>query len=203
MADCKQINKIIEHLNEFNHVFHDGHMDRLQVSAWDRNTVADGTWININTIKPLSARDVYLAECLDDISASQRVYKAGNHITITQIPNESPIKYKIDLDDDYKPFKYEFTQGFTSAKTDNKVEVSLNINEDDPDKQFLGFDENNALSCNADAIAYYTTTSRNEEYSKTVNELHYNYDYNIQKIDLEVVDLIPTNMELGKVYFIG
>ena len=34
-------------------------------SKWNRQTVADGSWLQKYTLNPLSARDVYLAEQID------------------------------------------------------------------------------------------------------------------------------------------
>jgi hypothetical protein len=40
------------------------------VIGWNRATVADGQWLQDNAIGPLSARDMYLADCIDDIWGS-------------------------------------------------------------------------------------------------------------------------------------
>lgn len=40
----------------------------LNVIGWNRATVADGQWLQDNAIGPLSARDVYLADCIDDVN---------------------------------------------------------------------------------------------------------------------------------------
>ena len=42
----------------------------LNVIGWNRATVADGQWLQDNAIGPLSARDMYLADCIDDIWGS-------------------------------------------------------------------------------------------------------------------------------------
>lgn len=42
----------------------------LTVSAWNRTTVADGQWLQDHAIGPLSARDVYLADQIDDANAA-------------------------------------------------------------------------------------------------------------------------------------
>lgn len=42
----------------------------LTVSAWNRTTVADGQWLQDHAIGPLSARDVYLADQIDDTNAA-------------------------------------------------------------------------------------------------------------------------------------
>lgn len=38
----------------------------LNVIGWNRATVADGQWLQDNAIGPLSARDMYLADCIDE-----------------------------------------------------------------------------------------------------------------------------------------
>lgn len=42
----------------------------LTVTGWNRATVADGQWLQDHAIGPLSARDVYLADCIDNVSTS-------------------------------------------------------------------------------------------------------------------------------------
>lgn len=42
----------------------------LTVSSWNRATIADGQWLQDKTIAPLSARDVYLADRIDEVSSS-------------------------------------------------------------------------------------------------------------------------------------
>ena len=78
---------ISSHLDESMHVFNNGSTARLMVTPWTRDTVADGYWQNTNTIRPLSARDVYLAECIDNLSASQIVYSGINGISISTTAN--------------------------------------------------------------------------------------------------------------------
>lgn len=36
----------------------------LTIIPWSRTTVADGQWLQNHAIAPLSARDLYLADCL-------------------------------------------------------------------------------------------------------------------------------------------
>ncbi len=45
----------------------DGYIDEvdLTVQPWNRTTVADGQWLNDHAIKPLSSRDLFLADCID------------------------------------------------------------------------------------------------------------------------------------------
>ena len=72
--------EIRKHLNEEMHVFNNGSTARLKISAWNRDTVADGYWLNTNTIRPLSSRDEYLAEKIDEISAKFVYYYPGENI---------------------------------------------------------------------------------------------------------------------------
>jgi len=41
----------------------------LVANSWNRTTVADGYWLQTKTVHPFSARDIYLANCIDDVSA--------------------------------------------------------------------------------------------------------------------------------------
>ena len=86
--------KVKEHLNEYTHV-RNGVTARLQVTPWSRTTVADGYWQTVNTIQPLINRDVYLAECLDDISAASHKYEPGYGIYFENLGNNY---YKINAD---------------------------------------------------------------------------------------------------------
>lgn len=43
-------------------------IDLYNPSGWSRRTVADGAWLNENTIYPLSANDVFLASAIRDVS---------------------------------------------------------------------------------------------------------------------------------------
>ena len=40
------------------------------VTSWKRTTVADGDWLQFNTIRPLNERDVFLAEKIDELSGN-------------------------------------------------------------------------------------------------------------------------------------
>lgn len=43
-------------------------IDLYNPSGWSRRTVADGAWLNENTVYPLSANDVFLASAIHDVS---------------------------------------------------------------------------------------------------------------------------------------
>lgn len=199
-------NYVKEHLDEYLHRFKDEHYDRLVVSGWDKTTPADGNWININTIKPLSARDVYLAECLDEISANQRVYKAGDKIIIDPIPSTNPTQYTISVVPEYRPTNYTFVSGInveTDEENNKHVYVNIKTDTTGPTKNFLKFDENNALYCDASEIEYYTMSIHQESYERKETVNTYNYNYNLAKQEYEILKELPPVMEPGKIYLLG
>ena len=49
--------------------------EELPVSSWDRNTVADGNWLQANTIGPLKNRDDKIIELLQDIEVAGNSWK--------------------------------------------------------------------------------------------------------------------------------
>jgi len=79
--------KIKEHLDSYMHVYDNGTTARLYATPWDRNTVADGYWQTVNTIQPLINRDVYLADCIEELSSRAAKYEPGSNITFTDMPD--------------------------------------------------------------------------------------------------------------------
>ena len=79
--------KIKEHLDSYMHVYDNGTTARLYATPWDRNTVADGYWQTVNTIQPLINRDVYLADCIEELSSRAAKYEPGANITFTDMPD--------------------------------------------------------------------------------------------------------------------
>ena len=77
--------KIKEHLDSYMHVYDNGTTARLYATPWDRNTVADGYWQTVNTIQPLINRDVYLADCIEELSSRAARYEAGSGISFTTL----------------------------------------------------------------------------------------------------------------------
>ena len=49
--------------------------EELPVSSWDRNTVADGNWLQANTIGPLKNRDDKIIELLQDLEGASNSWK--------------------------------------------------------------------------------------------------------------------------------
>jgi len=79
--------KIKEHLDSYMHVYDNGTTARLYATPWDRNTVADGYWQTVNTIQPLINRDVYLADCIEELSSRAARYEAGSGISFSDLPD--------------------------------------------------------------------------------------------------------------------
>lgn len=79
--------KIKEHLDSYMHVYDNGTTARLYATPWDRNTVADGYWQTVNTIQPLINRDVYLADCIEELSSRAARYEAGSGISFSNLPD--------------------------------------------------------------------------------------------------------------------
>lgn len=137
--------KVKEHLNEYTHV-RNGVTARLKVTPWDRATVADGYWQTVNTIQPLINRDVYLAECLDDISAASHKYEPGYGIYFENLGNNY---YKINAD-----FNMSLTgsNGISVSRVENEggtyYDVGLSGGEVNANFKFNSVTANNLSSTN-------------------------------------------------------
>lgn len=58
----------------------------LTIEPWNRQTVADGQWLNDRAIAPLSARDVYLADCID--ATNSMVYNLTERVNSLDVTGE-------------------------------------------------------------------------------------------------------------------
>lgn len=184
---------VSSHLDESMHVFGNGTTARLMVTPWTRDTVADGYWQNTNTIRPLSARDVYLAECIDKLSASQVAYNPGPGIAIT--PSEtSPNQYVISYNaDSYKETTYTFDNGITAHKDDdNNYTVGVNV-----DNKTITVNDG-LLKCDLDEVASVKVSAH------YVNEtVSYSYTYATAAAQFQVVDSLPSTIQPNVIYLIG
>ena len=185
------------HLDEYYHVFSDGTTARLHVTPWDRNTVADGAWQNVNTIKPLSSRDVYLAECIDDLSSKQIIYSAGSGISIDPVPDSD--KFEISLTS-LTLTSYDFQSGFSATEdsANNKVTVEALI-----DNETIKLNHDGELCCNSDGVIATSYSAQNINITKD-----YEYHYNIGDLPIVFTGSIPTappnnNPSAGSILFIG
>jgi len=186
---------VSSHLDESMHVFGNGTTARLMVTPWTRDTVADGYWQNTNTIRPLSARDVYLAECIDKLSASQVAYNAGPGIAIT--PSEtSPNQYVISYDaESYRETTYSFGDGISASDPDpntNVITVGLKV-----DQKTISVNDN-GLSANLEGIA-----ARKIYANYNTEKVTYDYKYGLVQARFETSTNIPSIMEENVIYLIG
>lgn len=200
---------ISSHLDEYYHVFKNGTTARLNVSPWTRQTVADGYWQNNNNIRPLSARDVYLAECIENLSANQIVYNAGKGIKIEMTDPSSSRdfnQYTISVDDpDYKEKAYEFSdRGFevTTATYEDRTVYNVALKYDD---DTIKWDNTKGLYCNLEGVIATSYSAEQINSEKT-----YTYTYNYNSLPIQFANKIPFapganghDPDLGSIVFVG
>lgn len=192
------------HLDENYHVFNNGTTGKLCVTPWNRNTVADGYWQNVNTIKPLINRDIYLAECLDEIASKYTVYTPGDGIKITPNP-ASEDNYIISVDSEYTTNMptYDFDTKTMNVVTDEEhkkktVSVKLAVDE----YQALTADEN-GIYANIDYMLSSTSALSSESVYSATYTSGLTYTYLTGQLNVEYVSAIPADTIDGKIYVIG
>ena len=188
------------HLDENYHVFNNGTTGKLSVTPWNRNTVADGYWQNVNTIKPLINRDIYLAECLDEIASKYTIYTPGEGIVITQ-NQDNQNNYTISVDPSYISNlpSYSFdSKSFTTAATTSSTDVSIKLSTID-EYQTISADENGIF-----ANIYYMLSNTSSISSITINSGTYTsgltYTYMTGNLPIEYVESIPETATSGIIY---
>ena len=188
------------HLDENYHVFNNGTTGKLSVTPWNRSTVADGYWQNVNTIKPLINRDIYLAECLDEIASKYTVYTPGEGIVFTQ-NQDNQNNYTISVDPSYISNlpSYSFdSKSFTTAATTSSTDVSIKLSNID-EYQTISADEN-GIFANLDYMLNNTSSIS----SITINSGTYTsgltYTYMTGNLPIEYVDEIPETATSGRIY---
>ena len=181
---------ISSHLDESMHVFNNGTTARLMVTPWTRDTVADGYWQNTNTIRPLSARDVYLAECIDNLSASQIVYSGINGITISPTANN---KYVISyVSAGYSDTNYSFADPVQGIQVgENCFNIGLKY-----DNDTIRWGDNGLYCKNVYAVKTITAI-----YETTKAE--YSYKYTTAAGTITALDSLPDTPTTGTIYLIG
>ena len=197
------------HLDENYHVFNNGTTGKLCVTPWNRSTVADGYWQNVNTIKPLINRDIYLAECLDEIASKYTVYTPGDGIIITPNP-ASEDNYIISVDSEYTTNvpTYDFDQNTMNVVTDvehNKKTVSVKLAAPQyatDEYQALTADEN-GLYANIDYMLSSTSALSSESVYSATYTSGLTYTYLTGQLNVEYVSAIPADTIDGKIYVIG
>lgn len=189
------------HLDENYHVFNNGTTGKLCVTSWNRSTVADGYWQNVNTIKPLINRDIYLAECLDEIASKYTVYTPGEGIVITQ-NQDNQNNYTISVDPSYisnlPSYSFDSKSFTTAASTTSGTDVSIKLSNVD-EYQTISADEN-GLFANLDYMLNNTSSTS----SITINSGTYTsgltYTYMTGNLPIEYVDAIPETATAGTIY---
>ena len=188
------------HLDENYHVFNNGTTGKLSVTPWNRSTVADGYWQNVNTIKPLINRDIYLAECLDEIASKYTVYTPGEGIVITQ-NQDNQNNYTRAVGPSYISNlpSYSFdSKSFTTAATTSSTDVSIKLSNID-EYQTISADEN-GIFANLDYMLNNTSSIS----SITINSGTYTsgltYTYMTGNLPIEYVDEIPETATSGRIY---
>lgn len=192
------------HLDENYHVFNNGTTGKLCVTPWNRSTVADGYWQNVNTIKPLINRDIYLAECLDEIASKYTVYTPGEGIVITPNP-ASEDNYIISIDPEYTTNMptYDFDTNTMNVVTDeehNKKTVSIKLASDE--YQALTADEY-GIYANIDYMLSSTSALSSESVYSATYTSGLTYTYMTATLPYEVVSSIPSTATSGIIYVIG
>ena len=192
------------HLDENYHVFNNGTTGKLCVTPWNRSTVADGYWQNVNTIKPLINRDIYLAECLDEIASKYTVYTPGDGIKITPNP-VSENNYIISIDPEYTTNMptYDFDTKTMNVVTDEEhkkktVSVKLAVDE----YQALTADEN-GIYANIDYMLSSTSALSSESVYSATYTSGFTYTYMTANLPYEVVSSIPSTATNEIIYVIG
>lgn len=188
------------HLDENYHVFNNGTTGKLCVTPWNRSTVADGYWQNVNTIKPLINRDIYLAECLDEIASKYTVYTPGDGIIIT--PNqESEDNYIISVDSTYISNlpTYSFdTKFFNTTSGTSGIDVSIKLSTID-EYQTISADEN-GLYANIDYMLSSTSSISSIAISGHTYTSGLTYTYMTGELPIEYVSSMPETATSGIIY---
>lgn len=192
------------HLDENYHVFNNGTTGKLSVTPWNRNTVADGYWQNVNTIKPLINRDIYLAECLDEIASKYTVYTPGEGIIITQ-NQDNQNNYTISVNPSYISNlpSYSFdTKFFNTSSTTSGTDVSIKLSTytpTDDEYQTISADEN-GLFANIDYMLNNTSSISSMTISGHTYTSGLTYTYMTGNLPIEYVVEIPESATSGIIY---
>lgn len=198
------------HLDENYHVFNNGTTGKLCVTPWNRSTVADGYWQNVNTIKPLINRDIYLAECLDEIASKYTVYTPGEGINIDKNENLDD-SYIISVDKEFTNNlpKYSFQSEYFSVSTDEETHsatVGLKLAKNVGTSgaiSVLSDEYGGGIYCNLDYLVYNTSaltsySSFSGEYTSALT-----YTYNTATLNTAFVQSLPETPENNYIYIMG
>ena len=92
-------------------------------TKWTRTTVADGDWLHANTIKPLSSRDDYLADKIDELSGNTD--EKLNEEIRARIAGDTYLSGAIvSISSDFYPFSANVET--SAAELNNKIDTVYN-----------------------------------------------------------------------------
>lgn len=93
------------------------------VTSWKRTTVADGDWLQHNTIGPLNERDVFLAEKIDELSGNAD--EKLNEEIRARIAGDTYLSSAIvSISSDFYPFSANVET--SAAELNNKIDTVYN-----------------------------------------------------------------------------
>jgi hypothetical protein len=137
----------------------------LVPKTWTKFTVTDGDWKTKYTINPLSARDEYIADCIEDLDSKVKIIVPGNNTTITtdNLGNEyinqhfqpSPDTIKI------RSSQNTVTASVVTDEITKHTTVSLGLNPGTYNLETLNWKFNTNLSANSFSSVGLTSTNAN------------------------------------------
>lgn len=104
----------------------------LVPKTWTKFTVTDGDWKTKYTIKPLSARDEFIADCIENLQSKVKIIQEGNNTTITKdVEGNEYINQHFEPSQDN--IKIKSTQGTITAtvvkdELTNHTTVTIGLN---------------------------------------------------------------------------
>lgn len=181
---------VSSHIDEYKHVFNNLNTTaRLHVDFWNKETVADGNWQNENTIKPLYWRDLYLAECIEDLSAKEiPTYVGGDGIKI-----ENNI---VSVTGDARPKEISGIYPISVSDVDGIYKIGLNY-----DSNTLGVSSNKLYIKTDNINETLSGNSAVSSYTKHITQ-ESTYEYTTAHLDLEVTSTLTSFAE-NKLYILG
>ena len=96
-------------------------------SKWNRNTVADGTWLQKHTLDKLKERDDFLASAIDNLSGNTDDSLSGLSAAIDYVSGS----YSSFYTNEYLQFKEDVESSAAQFDTDLQKEINDRIEKDD------------------------------------------------------------------------
>lgn len=96
-------------------------------SKWNRNTVADGTWLQKHTLDKLKERDDFLADAIDNLSGNTDTNLSGLSAAIDYVSGS----YSSFYTNEYLQFKEDVESSAAQFDTDLQKEINDRIEKDE------------------------------------------------------------------------